>query len=349
MMRNKNYCFALLLFIFSSFTGRAQDIMNDPGAYLSYVVAKERDVTKTYLAYLSAVSHGKGARKVEKLRLKTVDAIWTARTEVAGTPPYRGDRSLKDASVAHIKLVHSVFNEDYSKIVNMEEIAEQSYDAMEAYLLAQKKAHEKLDESGKRRDEQGKAFAAKYNITIIEGKDELGAKAAQAEKVMDYYHKVYLIFFKSFKQDMYLTEAINATNLNALEQNRSTLVRFASEGLQQLEGMEGFQTDKSLVTACSDMLRFYKDMAEKDVQPVSDFMLAQEQFAKQKKKLEATPAVQRSQSDIDQYNGGVEKINKALSGFNKTNKDLNSRRNTLINAWNNAVNRFLDAYVPYAK
>jgi len=47
-------------------------------------------------------------------------------------PPWKGDRSYRNSSVAYLKLVYHVFNEDYGKILNLEEIAEQSYDAMEA-------------------------------------------------------------------------------------------------------------------------------------------------------------------------------------------------------------------------
>jgi hypothetical protein len=49
-----------------------------------------------------------------------------------GIAPWKGDRSFRDTTVAYLKLLYIVFNEDYGKIVNMEEIAEQSYDAMEA-------------------------------------------------------------------------------------------------------------------------------------------------------------------------------------------------------------------------
>ncbi len=62
-------------------------------------------------------------------------------------PSYNGNKALRDSAVSYLKILYSVFNEDYSKLVNMEEIAEQSYDAMEAYLLAQEKAGEKLDQA----------------------------------------------------------------------------------------------------------------------------------------------------------------------------------------------------------
>ena len=100
-------------------------------------------MNQTYMNYLSAVSHGKRARKVEKLRVKTLDAILNANGEIMGAPGYKGDKTYKQAMTEYIQICYAVFNEDYRKIVDMEEIAEQSYDGMEAYLLAQKKAGEK--------------------------------------------------------------------------------------------------------------------------------------------------------------------------------------------------------------
>jgi len=128
---------------------RAQDFTN-PGTYMSYMSDKLALVNQTYMNYLSAASHGKSVRKVEKLREKAVNAIFTARMEIQGMPPLKKDKTLKDATVNYLKTCYNVFNEDYSKIVNMEEIAEQSYDAMEAYLLAQEKAGEKLDSAAKK-------------------------------------------------------------------------------------------------------------------------------------------------------------------------------------------------------
>ena len=137
----------LSLFLSLSSAIKAQDLSN-PGSYMSYIGEKEKEVTKKYLNYISAASHGKSLRKVEKLRTQVINSIYETRIAIQGTPAFQGDKTLRDASVAYLMLCYRVFNEDYGKIVNMEEIAEQSYDAMEAYMLAQKMANDKLDEAG---------------------------------------------------------------------------------------------------------------------------------------------------------------------------------------------------------
>src|SRR4051812_9504167 len=106
-------CFFLLVQLFEV---KAQDV-STPGSYMTTITEKIRNINQTYINYLSAVSHGKSAKKVEKLREKTVNAIFDARSEVAGTLPYKGDRTLRDATVAYLKTCYIVFNEDYGKIV----------------------------------------------------------------------------------------------------------------------------------------------------------------------------------------------------------------------------------------
>ncbi len=310
---------------------------------------QQRKVNQTYINYLSAVSHGKSARKVEKLREKTVNIIFDTRMKIAGTPPYKGDRVLRDATVSYFKTCYIVFNEDYGKIVNMEEIAEQSYDAMEAYLLAQEKAGEKLEEAAKLQYETAKKFAQAHNIQILESKDELDLKMEKSDKVNEYYNKLFLIFFKSSKQDAYLTEAINVSDVNAVEQNRNALLNFSTTGLEQLSSINAFQSDASLLTACKKVLQFYKEMSQKKMESISNFIVINGNFKKLKKSFDSKPSNQRKEGDIDAYNKGIGEINKASNAYNKANNEINSDRNAMIKLWNSSVKNFMDTHMPYAR
>ena len=91
----------------------------------------------------------------------------TAISNISKMPAFEGDKSLRDSVVSFLKLSYDVLNEDYEKIVNMEEVAEQSYDAMEAYLLAQDLANEKMNEASKMLSEMEKTFAKNHNIKLI--------------------------------------------------------------------------------------------------------------------------------------------------------------------------------------
>ena len=345
MKRTLTTTIIFLLLLSFSFRSVAQ-IFETPVQYMDYISKANSELTAKYLFYLSAVSHGKSARKVEKRRAEVVNAISDTRYSIMGMGPWKGDRSLKDTTVAYLKILHIVFNEDYGKIVNMEEIAEQSYDAMEAYLLAQEKAQEKLADASKRQHEMQKVFAAKNNINLVEGADsELEAKSKIVDAVMEHCNEVYLIFFKPYKQEAYLMEALSKKNLVSMEQNINSLKRFSEDGLEKLKGLKGYQNDASLIAACRNALNFYKMEAGKGP-VISDYFLKEEDFNKIKKQFEATPSGKRTQQVVDQYNNAVNDINKSLNNYNAVNADLNKQRTAALNDWNKTYSKYMDEYMP---
>lgn len=339
---------ALSAFVAILATLPAQAQYEHAGQYLDAIGKNTEKVSAMYLSYLSAMGHNKSARKVEKRRLEVIDAILNARLESQGLPAWKGDRSYKDSTVAYFKLMYNVFNEDFAKIVNMEEIAEQSYDAMEAYMLAKEKANEKLNAAADRQDRMQKAFAAKHNINIIEGTSELQEKSKIASALMDHYGDVYLIFFKAYKQEAYLLDALEKKNLTAIEQNKAALKAVAEEGLQKLQALTGYNNDGTLMAACRQAMQFYKEEAGR-MDFASDFLLLNETFEKTKKAMESKPAAQRTQKDIDEFNKGVNNINNAVNKYNNTNNQINRERQQVLDGWNNTVKRYLDNYMPKYK
>ena len=339
----------LLVFSLILLTNRsAAQAFENAGQYMDHITKANQVLTEKYLLYLSGMSHGKSARKVEKRRLEVLQAISDTKFSIMGMPPYKGDRTLKDTTVAYLKILNSVFNEDYGKIVNMEEIAEQSYDLMEAYMLAQEKANEKLQQASEKQNEMQKKFAAKNNITLIESESASEAKMKIASAVMKHYDEVYLIFFKSYKQEAYLMDAVNQKNVNSIEQNVNSLQSFSEQGLEKLKDLKGYNNDASLIIACRNLLNFYKDEAKKG-SAMTDFFLKAENFAKLKKQFDSKPGSKRTQQDVDQFNKAVKEINDAGNDYNAINNDLNKQRSKTLDGWNNAVKRYMDEYIPVQK
>ena len=340
----RKFILFLLLICACSACAIAQDFSN-PGEYLDYIGKKNRELTVKYLSYLSASSHGKSARKIDKRRTEVVNSIFETRQYIQAMPPFKGDRSLRDSTVAYLKLLYIVFNEDYAKIVNMEEIAEQSYDAMEAYMLAQDKAQEKLQIASERQHRAQKKFAASNNITLVDDVSELEQKMKAADVLMKHYDEVYLVFFRPYKQESYLMEAVNKKNIISIEQNLSSLRQFAEDGLEKLKTIKSPNGDASLIAACRNLLLFYKTEV-KDGTAFTDYFLKEEEFAKIKKEFDSKPSSKRTQQDVDKFNKSVSDINAAGAGYNKLNGELNRGRSAALDDWNKAVKKFLDNYMP---
>lgn len=314
--------------------------------YLEAIGNEFHEISQNSMSYTSAASHGKSARKIEKRRTELITSIKAAETKIRRMKPFEGDASLRDSLVAYLVLDRLVMTEDYGKILNMEEIAEQSYDAMEAYLLAKEKAGEKLESAYDRVSEQKKLFANRNNIKIVENTSKLGKKLEKSSQVITYYNKVYLLFFKSYKNEAYLMEALDKKDISAMEQTKNTLLTSAEQDLEKIGPLPAFNGDNSLKIACQQMLAFYKMEASQKVPEMVNFLLKQENFEKMNKAIQAKRPADRSQKDIDSYNNAVKDFNTAVEKVNAMHNDLNKKRSALLQQWNNASENFLDKHVP---
>lgn len=312
--------------------------------YMQYISVQQDNITKKFLSYNSAVSHGKRARKVEKLREKMLDEVQESRMNISGMPKFKGDAGYRDTSANFLKFYYNVLNDDYAKIVNMEDIAEQSYDEMEAYLMLQEAIDKKLDEANDRMKKAQKEFAAKNNINLISSKDEMGEKMELVGKVNEHYHQVYLTFFKPYLQDKNLGTAISKGNVGGIEQDKNALLKYAQEALVKLETIKAFEGDNSLKGACKQMLQFYIREANDYLKPVTEFLLVKERFESIKKDYEKKS--DHSQADVDAYNKAVQDINTASDKYNSANKNIFEWGKESLDNWNKAVNSYFDEHMP---
>jgi hypothetical protein len=345
---NRSFTTILILAcaLFSTPPVTAQNLDN-PGDYMTAMVKARGDMDSKYMQYMSAAAHGRRAKKVEKLRLEVLDNITNSRYKISDLPIYKGDNSLRQSSIDYIQLCYTVFNEDYKKIVNMEEIAEQSVDEMQAYMLLQQKIDEKLQEGYAALDKVTHTFAAKYNVTLTTEQSPLGAKLEESGKVNTYSSTIYLIFFKCNWEDNQMVKAMNDQKVNDAEQARNALLSYANQGLQALDTVKPFEGDPSLVNACKRALTFYKQAAEKDMPKLTDYYVKKEEFEKLKKDFDANS--NRSQADVNAYNKAVKDMNNAVNAFNQTNNKVNNGRNQAVNDWTNSEKEFQDQHIPHYK
>jgi len=337
-------CMLMVIFSVNSYGQK----IDNAGEYLTFIGKEFKQISDEMWDYTSAAAHGKSARTVEKKRKEIVTQLTQSIGKIQRLPGFKGDETYKDSVVSYLKLSKLVMNEDYAKIVDMEEIAEQSYDAMEAYMLAKEKADDKMGEANLMVDEQEHAFAAKNNVNLIESNDKISKKLKEAGKVYKYYNVIYLIFFKSYKQELYVLDAQNKGDFNAMEQNRNALTKTVAEGKAKMAAIQPFSGDGSVKAACLDMLNFYEKEAVK-FSDVASFFLQKEKFDKIKASFDAKKPADRKQADVDQFNAAVNEFNAASNKYNATNQELNQNRSKLLEKWNNASDKLIDRFVPKKK
>ena len=121
----------------------------------------------------------------------------------------------------------------------MEEIAEQSFDEMQAYMLLMEKTNEKIKVASDNMQNASKEFAKKYNVNLVESKDELSEKLSTAGELNGYRDKIYLLFFKcNYEDGEMMTNAMNNKKVKDIEQARNSLIQYANEGLAALSGLK---------------------------------------------------------------------------------------------------------------
>ena len=343
-MKQFSLSISLVLFIFFiSGKSIAQDFDN-PGTYISFISKQHQTIAKRFLAYNSASSHGKKAKKVEGLKSKLLDEIQESRLNISGMPSFKNDKSLRDSALSFMKLYYNAPNEDYSKIVNMEEISEQSYDLMEAYMLAKEMVDKKMDDASTALDVATRRFAAAYNITLIDGNDDIDDMMKKVGETYDYYNPIYLIFFKSYKQKSYLIDAVEKKNINAIEQNRNTLIQYSQAGLEKLAKLAAFKSDNSIVTNCKRLLEFYVKEATEKMPAITEYLMKQEAFGKMQKEFEKKS--EPGKDEVNAYNNAVKEVNNGVKTFNNNNKTLFETRAQLLDNWNSRVDEFFDNHMP---
>jgi len=346
---NKIFTFFLLAALSSVVFVKSSAAQDESVAYMNAISTAQTDMNKSYMAYISASAHSSRKRKIEKLRLETVDNIINCQNTINNLSPYKGDNSLRQSSIDYVQLCYKVFNDDYAHIVNMEDIAERSYDEMQAYLLLQQATNDTLEMAITRMKTAEEGFAKKYGVTLVDQKTELGEKMEQTDRMGRYRDKVYLLFYKCNWEDGQMIDALNQKNVTKVEQDRSALDKYAIEGLAVLDTMKSFDNDGSLVNACHQALAFYKKEAETQIPLLTDFFLKEENFNKLKASMDAKSDSQRTQQDVDNYNKAVTDLNNGVNTFNQVNNDLNNDRNTANGTWDATEKNFIDIHTPYYK
>ena len=341
----KKLLFASTLFLLSTIA-LAQDF-NTPVAYLEYINKQESEISKNMWKYTKTIAHSKSARKIDATRKNLVKTIQNAKNNISKIKDgYKGDIVYRDQVVKYLSVSEIIINEEYSKIVDMQEVAEQSYDFMEAYIMTRDLVNKKMDDEHQILAAGQKEFAKKYNITLTESDSELSKKMKLSNEVFTYHTEFYLIFFKCNITDLMLSKAIEQKDIASIQQNASSLLAYAEEGLQKLNQKQPYKNDKVLIETTKKSMELYQKTATEYASAVIDFFMFNTKFEEAKTSLERKKPNERTKEEVDNYNVMVKEINKKINDYNKINTKFVQEKNNMINQWNTTGDQFISRYVP---
>lgn len=335
----------LSLFFVVTTIGLAQ--VKSPTDYLSYINKEQTNISKSTWKYTSAVAHSKSARKIDATRKQLIKNIQTSKKRIGELQDgYKGDTDYKNQVIQYFDICEKNLNEEYDKIVNMQEVAEQSYDYMEAYILMRNLINDKLDSENDKVNEAFKSFALKYNIPLSDKDTELGKKIKISNDVFAYHTTLYLIFFKANFTDGNLSQAIDRKDLGAIQQNAGALQLYAEEGLDKLKTIKPYNGDASVWNATKKALEYYKKEAQEYVPKVIGFFMFNDKFENAKTSIESKATSERSKEEIASFNTMVKQVNKEIESFNKTSNSNFQDKKTSVENWNAVGDAFISKHVP---
>ena len=327
-----------------AYTTHSQSFKN-ASEYLDFIATEQESVTKNMWKYTKAIAHSKNDRTINAKRNVLLKTVEKAIAKIENADGYDGE-DYKNQVLTYMRLNESLLNQDYAKIIDMKEVAEQSYDAMEAYVLARELADQKMEDAYNEYDTNFRLFATKHNISIVESETDLGNKMKISNQVFNHYNELYLIYFKVSINEMYLIDALSKNDVGAIQQNANALSQTAKEGLEILKTVELYKNDKSIAEVTKDAFEFFIDEADNQVPQLTEFLILNEDFETIKNTLEKTPERKRTKEQIDTYNKKVKDINKAVDNYNKVNTKLNKDRQNVVNKLNTTNENFLAKHIP---
>ena len=341
----KTFLTAFVFFLIATLSN-AQEFKT-PVDYLNYI-GKETDIiSKSTWKYTTTVAHTKNARRIDANRKALIKSIQNATKKIEALKDgYKGDVEYRDQLLAYLSISEKQINQEYEKIIDMQEVAEQSYDEMEAYIMTRDLVNKKINEEIEKLNANQKIFANKYNIQIGEDTSELGKKMKLSNEVFENQTQLYLIFFKVNYTESVLSKAIESNDISAIQQNSNALEQYSNEGMEKLKTFKPFKNDMSLVLATKKVLEFTKKEALELAPTTVSFMMLNQKFQESKKVIDNKSASSRTKEEVDNFNKLVNEVNNEVGNYNKTINKFNVDRSNAINNWNVTSDNFIAKYVP---
>ncbi len=338
--------FTLLFAFFTLTSGFAQEFKT-PVDYLDFMGKESDIISRSTWKYTVAVAHSKSARKIDNTRKSLVKNIQNAKKKIENLKEgYKGDVEYRDQMIAYLEISENQINQEYDKIIDMQEVAEQSYDFMEAYILARELVNEKINAEVDKLNANQKIFANKYGIQISESTSELAKKMKISNEVFDNQTELFLIFFKANITDFNLMKAVQNKDLSAIQQNAVALQQFSEEGLTKLKIFQAYKNDPSLVNATKKALEFYQKEATELTPKIVSFLMLNEKMEENNTAMNNKSAKNRTKEEVDAFNKLVNEVNKEVGNYNKLNAKFGADRNTAVTNWNSSSENFVSKYVP---
>ncbi|MGF1533447.1 MAG: hypothetical protein ACFCUI_07075 [Bernardetiaceae bacterium] len=292
----------LIFFLPLGLWGQTETTWPGPVAYNNFLAEQMNDVATSNLVYIAHSVHSEDLNLTEKKRQEVLQEIERARQIIQVKEPYTKGEAVKAESLAVLDMYREAFALDFKQINVLKTSSKETYEAMKAYLAAQDAAEDKLHKAADRFAKARQKYLKAHELTATEQqKDPLEAQIKTMGAANRYIRQVFLTYFRVFRQDINLSEALQKGEKNKLEGYRLELIKAAEQALQELGKMEGFEGDYNLLNQTTDLIRFYRDLGNQQFKDISRISQLEDSAL--------------TQADVDTFNEAVRQYNEILPAF----------------------------------
>jgi hypothetical protein len=323
--------------------------------YIDYITKQQKNVMKEFFNYnksISYVSKKHTTKKIQGRYNELMTAINEAKSNIDSLPSFKRDSTHKDSiyrdsASSYFKQFSLVLSNSYNKVATLQATAGQSYGNMEAYLEAKEAADKKL----KILNEHFYAITLKFansNKAIDSTRKDLASKKmGDVIEAGKYFRQAYLIFFKSYKQEADVQNAIERKDVNDLKKSAKDLAKSSEDGQSRLDTIPPFKNNKALTADSKAVLAFYEKEAEDKLDPIEDYFSAAKDFDEVRSTFNRKSG--HSGPEVKKYKKSVAIFNKALHKYNKAMNGLYKKKKSLLKKMDNTTHSFFNKFKPTIK
>lgn len=340
----KNYLLLLFLLVTNFIIGQEFESASN---YLDFISKEQETIFKSTWRYTKAVSHGRSNKKIDKTRKALLRTIENSKHKIAALKKgYKGDIEFRDQILSYFSFTEKLITEDYDKIIDMNQIANQSDDYIDAYVMIRDWVSKKNDDELKAFNANREKFALKNNLLITENISENYKKIKVSNEVFDSHTELYLLFFKANITDINLFDSTESKDLNTIQQNLNSLELFANQGLEKLKEIKPYKNDSSFINATKKALEFYRKEALNYGPSVISFIMLNQKNDDTKRIFDKKTEKNRTNEEVANFNDLTNKLYKETRNYEILNYNNFNEKNTVLKEWNSASENFISKHVP---
>lgn len=332
----------LLTFLFFTWNASAQmSQIEKADNYLEKIGTQFQNIRAQQLSYQSAVAHSKKKRQIEEERRELNKSQLVAKSVISKMACFDDDCALRDTVLYCLDISYKAYKEEYDKIIDMEEQAEKSYDAMELMMNIQNEVDNKINLAYDSYSRIWMNFANKYGIKILEDKSKEAQKSKSNTETNTYLNDLFLKNYRIRVQENVFFNALSTKDVATMQLCINSMNENIDKTIAEIQNTPDFKKDLTVKNAYLKVLENSKINAQTNFPKIVQFFLADENFTKIKAAFENKKKSDRTQKDVDEYN-------KSLDIYNKSIGEYNATQNTAINNTNKIntkLDEILDAFV----